>query len=502
MNVAGTNILNARSSLCDNISQVESYDKICQVDGRNSTRSHDNIQQVESFEQICLVNGINSTSSHDNNSQVERFDNICQVPSSTLDVFPWKENIILAGNSSKACQLDGSSSMNNSIQSVTNVKNYIIPTISLETTEVGNTDNSMKEGFVLAGSSTQICQLDGNTSLDTTIPNVTSAASLSEPAVPSTNTVPKHPRVNNRINASAYLPVIAVINCRSLQPKLRSLVEKFQNEDYSIAVLCEIWEKTGKKNSYFQSKVEEMLELDGLKYLSCGSRPSGKRGGGVAILIDSRKLNIEKLQIHVPNNLEVLWAIVRPKEPHQGSQFKEYVVCSFYSPPSSRKNRKLLDHVISTTHALMARFPSAAFYLAGDKNDLPLACLIQGLPKFAQIVANFTHGEKIIDVLLTNCSQLYAVPEISSPLLPDKPQCEKPSDHSVPVARPLCLASQPVSNVYTEKTCRPLPDSAVREFMQWVHTESWDSVPANGSTTAQVEAYEKIIESKVNQLFS
>ena len=149
----------------------------------------------------------------------------------------------------------------------------------------------------------------------------------------------------------------------------------------------------------------------------------------------------------------------------------------------------------------MPRFPTAAFYLAGDKNDLPLASLIQGLPKFVQIVANFTHREKIIDVLLTNCSQLYAVPEISSPLLPDKPQCAKPSDHSVPVARPLCFASQPVSNVYTEKTCRPLPDSAVREFMQWVHTESWDSVSVNGSTTAQVGAYEKITEGKVNQLF-
>ena len=62
-------------------------------------------------------------------------------------------------------------------------------------------------------------------------------------------------------------------------------------------------------------------------------------------------------------------------------------------------------------------------------------------------------------------------------------------------------ASQPVSNVYTEKTSRPLPDSAVREFMQWIHTESWDSVPENGSTAAQVEAYEKVVENKVNQLF-
>ena len=228
------------------------------------------------------------------------------------------------------CQLDGSLSIDNPIQNVTNKTNYALPAMSLENIEVRNTVMNMKERFVLAGRS----QLDGNTSLDTTSPDVTNAANLSVPAAASTTTVLTNMRVNNRVNASGSFPVIAVINCRSLQPKLRSLVEKFQNKEYSITILCEIWEKTGKKNKYFQSKVEETLELDGLKYLSCGSRPSGKRGGGVAILVDSTKLNIEKLQIHVPNNLEVLWTIVRPKELNQGSKFKEYIVFSFYSPPS------------------------------------------------------------------------------------------------------------------------------------------------------------------------
>jgi hypothetical protein len=37
--------------------------------------------------------------------------------------------------------------------------------------------------------------------------------------------------------------------------------------------------------------------------------------------------------------------------------------------------------------------------------------------------------------------------------------------------------------------------------MQWIHTEQWDAVPTDGSTTAQVSAYEKIVEEKVEQLF-
>ena len=37
--------------------------------------------------------------------------------------------------------------------------------------------------------------------------------------------------------------------------------------------------------------------------------------------------------------------------------------------------------------------------------------------------------------------------------------------------------------------------------MQWIHTEQWDAVPKDGSTTAQVSAYEKIVEEKVEKLF-
>jgi hypothetical protein len=247
--------------------------------------------------------------------------------------------------------------------------------------------------------------------------------------------------------------------------------------------------------------MEEMLELEGLKYISCGSRPSGKRGGGAAILVDTRKYSIENIELNVPHNLEVQWAIVRPKQLSQSTKFKEYIVCSLYSPPASKKNKKLLDHLISTTHALMARFPGAAVYMGGDRNDLPLAPLLRALPRFVQTVAHNTHGNKIIDVLLMNCSSYYAVPEISAPLLPDDCRVAKPSDHKVPIARPLALSTRPQCNIYKTKTCRPLPDSAVRTFMRWIHTEQWDSVPTDGSTTAQVAAYEKIVEEKVEQLF-
>ena len=79
MNVAGTNILNARSSLCDNISQVESYDKICQVDGNNTSSLYDNISQIERVDNICQVDGNNSCASAE--VSVESYDTDDEIDS-------------------------------------------------------------------------------------------------------------------------------------------------------------------------------------------------------------------------------------------------------------------------------------------------------------------------------------------------------------------------------------------------------------------------------------
>jgi hypothetical protein len=160
------------------------------------------------------------------------------------------------------------------------------------------------------------------------------------------------------------------------------------------------------------------MEMKGLKYISCGSRPSGKRGGEAAILTDMTKFTMEKLDVNVPNNLEVQWAIIRPKQVLPSTKYREIIFCSFYSPPRSRKHRALLNHLVSATHALMARYPKAAVYLGGHNNFLPLAPLLLALPRFAQVVSHTTHGEKIIDVLLMSCPELYAVPEITAPVLP------------------------------------------------------------------------------------
>ena len=90
-----------------------------------------------------------------------------------------------------------------------------------------------------------------------------------------------------------------------------------------------------------------MFEKHGLTYISC-PRPTGKRGGGAAIVANTNNFTLEKLAILVPGSLECVWGVLRPKQVTSATVYKEIILCAFYSAPNTRKNSKLLSHLVST----------------------------------------------------------------------------------------------------------------------------------------------------------
>ena len=93
-----------------------------------------------------------------------------------------------------------------------------------------------------------------------------------------------------------------------------------------------------------------MLESEGLKYIST-PRPGG--WGGAAIIVNQDRFILEKLNIIIPHNLEVVWGLIRSKA--EDAKFKQILVCSFYSPPKTKKNQKLIDHLVSTLNMLVTK---------------------------------------------------------------------------------------------------------------------------------------------------
>ena len=157
------------------------------------------------------------------------------------------------------------------------------------------------------------------------------------------------------------LPSFGVANLRSFLPRVKSVIEKMKNEDINVLLVSEIWEDT---NNNIGGEVEKMYETEGLQLVTSGARLSGKRGGGAGIIVDTRYFSVECLDIQVPKSLEVKWALLRPKQSDE-VKFQQIIVCSFYYPPKCKKQMQILDHLTSTSHLLLTKFPTAALALGG-----------------------------------------------------------------------------------------------------------------------------------------
>ena len=108
-----------------------------------------------------------------------------------------------------------------------------------------------------------------------------------------------------------------------------------------------------------------MLEINGLKYIS--TPRILRRGGGAAIVANLREFSLERIPVSIPHNLEVVWGLLRPKK--ESESIREIIVAALYSPPHYKKNSKLLDHLLSTTHYLLSVYPRAGLVIGGDKNN-------------------------------------------------------------------------------------------------------------------------------------
>ena len=98
-----------------------------------------------------------------------------------------------------------------------------------------------------------------------------------------------------------------------------------------VSLVSEIWEES--ENVNHKKSIEELLEIRGLRYIST-SRPNGKRGGGVAIIVNEERFKVSKPGVKVPKGLEIVWALIKPKA--ENAAIKKIILCSFYSPPGSK----------------------------------------------------------------------------------------------------------------------------------------------------------------------
>ena len=138
-----------------------------------------------------------------------------------------------------------------------------------------------------------------------------------------------------------------------------------------------------------------------------------RRGGGVCIVANLTKVDIQPLDIPNPHNLEIVFAIVTPKK---CAVIKQIITFALYSPPKSKRKSKITDCIVTTLHSLLTIYPNAGIMGGGDRNCYNVSPIIAAVPGLQNLQQLPTLGGKNLDIFLSNMGRFYSTPIIVSPV--------------------------------------------------------------------------------------
>ena len=281
----------------------------------------------------------------------------------------------------------------------------------------------------------------------------------------------------------------------------RSVYNK-QNEfhtlvsELSIDLICisESWEREN-------LTLDQLIQLEDYKVISNVHQRVGK-GGRPAIIVNERKYfvqNITNNLVNVPYGVEIVWAILTPKNLSATSRIKKIVIASVYSKPSSKKKTLLQDHIAETYHLLRSKYQSGLhFIMAGDTNDLKLDPILSLSPQLKQVVSTPTRKGAILDPIITTLATYYQTPVCLPPLDPDPDQTGAPSDHMIVFMEPINGVNNNPARVKKTVTFRPLPESGIRLMGAWLVNHSWDTLYRADTAHRKAEIFQNTLLEKLN----
>ena len=305
---------------------------------------------------------------------------------------------------------------------------------------------------------------------------------------------------NKKIFQALDLPKVLNLNPRSVYNKANELVTFIEEESVDLICISESWEREN-------LTLNEIIQIENYSIISNVHQRRGK-GGRPAIIVNSEKYQIENLTqtvIDIPWGVEVVWALLSPKNATNDSSIQKIVVASIYSKPDSRKKSVLLDHISQVYSLLSSKYENGLHWiLSGDTNDLKLDPILHLNAKLQQCVKFPTrlNPPKMLDPIITTLSGYYQEPQCLPPLDPD-PECNgKPSDHLMVLMSPISVINnKPVRSVRSV-TNRPITKHGLSQMQEWICKENWSKVTCEKlSSNVKMEALQKLLLSKYQEFF-
>ena len=261
--------------------------------------------------------------------------------------------------------------------------------------------------------------------------------------------------------------------------------------------MSESWERP-------DQPLEEIIHLPDHTIISNPHQRRGQ-GGRPALIINHKKYTVKNLTqslIQIPWGTEAVWALLTPKRVSKDSRIQRIAVCSFYSKPNSVRKTQLIDHINQAYHILCTKYNKGLhFILAADSNDLKLDNILSLSPQMRQMVSGVTrlNPPKMIDPIITTLHTYYQEPIIFPPLDPDPHSDGKPSDHFIPVMRPINITNNKCARSHRVVTVRPILESGMNQLKSWMGNQSWSQILDEESINKKAIILQDCVLEKVNQ---
>ena len=210
--------------------------------------------------------------------------------------------------------------------------------------------------------------------------------------------------------------------------------------------------------------------------------------------------NLTNTEVNIPYGVEIVWAMLTPRNITPTSLIKKIVVAAIYSKPKSKKKTALLDHIGETYHMLNAKYQSGLHWiLAGDTNDLKLGSILSLSPKLKQVVRTPTRKSEILDPIITSLSTYYQLPVCLPPLDNDPDKNGAPSDHRIVFMQPINVINNDSARIRKTVKVRPLPESGIRAMGRWIVGHNWEEVYSAVTAHDQADIFQTTLLQKLNQ---
>ena len=218
-----------------------------------------------------------------------------------------------------------------------------------------------------------------------------------------------------KVLKASSLPLVTVLNARSLYNKHDNFKTFLTELGVEAAIVSETWEREDKP-------LEDLLQMTKYKVHS-HRRPKVKAnrqpGGACALVYNENRFQVTNLDVHVPKGVEACWSVFKPR--NKTDTIENIAIASVYVSPNSVYKTATIDHIIDTIHILRAKYDNKINYLiGGDLNRLKINRILDSYGPLRQIISVPTRHSATLENIITDLHTLYQQPECLPPLLVER----------------------------------------------------------------------------------